>query len=64
MIVIDEYRVLSDCVEQGITIGQQRAYKHTQNPTKENVEIEIYNSIMAEINEYFKFNNNFNDENI
>ena len=55
---VKEYTVLSDCVERGITYGMNRAYKHSDTPTRAYIEEQIANAVLFEINEYF----NFDDE--
>jgi len=55
------YPILNECIERGIIIGYNRAYKHGCNdaPTAEEIQHHIHESIMVEINEYFDFENNY-----
>ena len=43
------------CIENGIKLGYNRAHKHTETPTREQIEIQIYDAIMHEIYEWFEF---------
>ena len=55
MICVKEYAVLSECIERGINTGYNRAYKHTDTPTWEYMNAEIYKAIMNEVSDYFVF---------
>ena len=37
----NEYLIMSDCIENGVSCGWHRAHKHTENPTEEQVKDEI-----------------------
>ena len=52
---VDKYRVLSDCVEEGIRYGYNRSFKHTDNPSEDDIVREIENAVMNQICEYFNF---------
>jgi hypothetical protein len=43
------------CIENGLTIGYRRAFKHTDNPTEEQITNQIRESIMNELYEWFDF---------
>ena len=49
------YPILTDCIERGVQLGMNRAYKHDDAPSREviaqNVETEILNQLYA----YFVF---------
>ena len=47
--------VLEMCIENGLTYGYRRAFKHNDNPTEEQITEQIKQSIMHEIYEWFYF---------
>ena len=49
------FPVLEQCIDQGITLGYNRAHKHVDNPSQEIIEHEIYQAVMNEIFEWFDF---------
>lgn len=51
----NEYLILSEAVESGVEFGWNRAHKHCDNPTPEQIKDAIHNSVMASISEYFLF---------
>lgn len=53
---VNEYKVLTEAIERGISYGWNRAYKHTDNPTADAIKTQIEDAIMQEICEYFDFN--------
>jgi hypothetical protein len=52
---VKEYTVLTDCVERGIVVGWNRAYKHSDTPTTSYIHEQIADAVMLEISEYFNF---------
>ena len=50
-----EYAVLTEAVESGVNRGIRRAYKHTDNPTQSQLELEVYQAVMSALNEWFDF---------
>ena len=52
---VNTYTVLSECIEIGIDGGMNRAYKHTDNPTEEQIKEELLRYIMLQICEKFEF---------
>jgi len=58
---VNDYVVMTDCVENGINIGYRRAFKHTDATEEEISKYEnliketIYTEIMNEICNYFNF---------
>ena len=54
---VKEYSVLVDCVERGVVMGWNRAYKHSDTPTAAYVHEQIADAVLLEISEYFTFNN-------
>jgi hypothetical protein len=47
--------VLEMCIENGLAYGYRRAFKHTDNPTEEQITHAIRESIMHELYEWFDF---------
>jgi len=58
---INTYKVLSEAVEHGITYGWRRAHKHSEDPSEQVIQGEIFSAIMLEISEYFSFEGNDNE---
>jgi hypothetical protein len=52
---VKEYTVLVDCVERGVTMGMNRAYKHSDTPSPDHINSQIVNAVLVEISEYFNF---------
>ena len=55
---VKEYTVLSDCVERGVQLGMNRAYKHTDFPTNDQLMSTMFDAVLSEICEYFDFDDN------
>lgn len=51
----DIYRILAMAVRDGAAIGYHRAHKHNENPDKERVIDAIEEATMAQICQWFKF---------
>ena len=49
--------VLEMCIENGLTYGYRRAFKHNDNPTEEEITDQIKQSIMHELYEWFDMDN-------
>lgn len=47
--------VLEMCIENGLKLGYQRAFKHNDNPSDEEVHEAILQAVMNEIYEWFDF---------
>ena len=47
--------VIELCIENGVTIGYRRAFKHTDNPTEEQIFGNIREAIVNELYEWFIF---------
>jgi len=47
--------LLERCIESGIELGYNRAFKHDDNPSKEQIQSCIYVAIMDEFDEWFDF---------
>jgi len=54
-----EYNLMSMAVENGISYGYSRAFKHTDTPTEEAIRNAIYEAVMNEICENFTFDDNY-----
>lgn len=52
---VNEYLVLSECVEAGITRGYTRAFKHEENPDPNLIKERVYDEVMMAICEHFTF---------
>lgn len=55
MKIINEYKIMSECVERGVEYGYMRAYKHNDDPSEEFIKNEIMEHVMNEICEMFGF---------
>lgn len=55
MKIKSEYNLLADCVERGVLLGYNRAYKHTDAPSESGMQQAIADAIMLEISEMFIF---------
>lgn len=49
------YKILDDAVSAGVGYGIQRAFKHTDSPTQEAIELEVARAVMGAISEVFTF---------
>ena len=49
------YDVLARAVEEGIAVGWQHSYKHTNTPAEQDVRERIYDDVMVAITEVFNF---------
>lgn len=54
--IINEYAVMSECIRNGVNAGYTRAFKYEDTPSAESIKMAIYDAIMIEISEFFKFN--------
>jgi len=55
-------KVIERCLEDGVIFGLNRSYKHTDHPTKQQIQIEVYQAVMHEIDEWFNFGDRYVDE--
>lgn len=53
MLIPNQIKLLQHCIEEGISYGMRRAYKHTDNPQPSQIELEVYQAIIHEIYEWF-----------
>jgi hypothetical protein len=58
---VKEYTVLVDCVERGVAMGMNRAYKHSDTPSHDHINSQIVNAVLVEISEYFNFKEEHNE---
>lgn len=49
------YRLIEECVENGVEAGINRAYKHADNPTRGQIYDTVIRDVMFQINEWFDF---------
>ena len=49
------YRLIEECVENGVQAGINHAYKHTDTPTQEQMYDSISRHVMFQINDWFDF---------
>lgn len=49
----NEYRLLDECVEQGIMWGWQHAHKHVDNPGEHAIKDHIHRDVMNELCDAF-----------
>ena len=47
------YPVLCEAVERGVAYGLNRAYKHTETPTREQIAEAVEHAVLHEICEWF-----------
>jgi hypothetical protein len=51
----NSYKLIQRCVEDGIKLGINRAHKHIEKPTAEQLTNAIEQAVMHEIYEWFDF---------
>ena len=51
----DTYKLMERCIDDGVAYGLRRAYKHTDDPTAQQVHEAILLAVMNEICQWFKF---------
>lgn len=49
------YKVLARAVEEGVLVGWNRAHKHTDNPTDDQIKFQLIESVLNEICEWMDF---------
>lgn len=49
------YRILSDAIESGITLGYRRAHKHTEAPHEEAIVEQIRQAVLDALDEVVDF---------
>lgn len=58
----NEYLILDEAVENGVSYGYERAHKHTDNPDAESIKDAIRLAVMNEICQYFFFDGESDDD--
>lgn len=53
---VKAFVILEMAIGAGVRRGWQRAHKHVENPNEESIMAHIEECVMAEIHEYFTFN--------
>jgi hypothetical protein len=51
----DTYKLIEQCVENGVAYGWLRAHKYNDEPTAEQIQEKITQAVMREICEWFEF---------
>jgi hypothetical protein len=51
----DSYKLLMQCIENGIELGWNRAFNHIDGPDEATIKIAIEDAIQTEICEWFTF---------
>jgi hypothetical protein len=49
------YKIIQEAVENGVALGYNRAYKHSETPSEGFIKQQIYDAVMSEICEWFMF---------
>lgn len=52
---VNEYKVISDCVERGVARGYAQAFKHDDAPSADAITATIESAVLNELCEYFMF---------
>lgn len=55
------FPLLEQCIENGLKCGYNRAHKHIDNPTDDQIFDQQHSAIMGEIWEWFDFEDHNND---
>ena len=50
-----EYNLLVRCIEDGVSLGYNRAYKHDDVPDEEYIKQQIIDAVLNEVCEWFNF---------
>ena len=48
-------QLLEQCITDGVVIGHNRAYKHTDKPSETQINESIVNEVFIQIHEWFDF---------
>lgn len=51
----NDYKLMVNCVENGVYLGHNRAHKHTDTPTAEQIRNCIEDAVIDEMCEWFVF---------
>ncbi|NBP02976.1 MAG: hypothetical protein EBU90_23265 [Proteobacteria bacterium] len=52
---LDAYKIIDEVIDRAIRYGYRRAHKHVNNPSEESLIMEIHNSVMNDLNDVLKF---------
>ncbi len=55
MVKLNAYKIIDDAIERAILCGIQRAHKHVEHPSEDDLAQEIHRYIMNELSEILKF---------
>ena len=55
IIKVNAYEVIAQAVENGISYGYNRAFKHTEIPEKDDIKEAIYQAVMNDLTEILVF---------
>ena len=50
-----EYRLFTECLENGLRRGYRRAHKYGDNPSEEQLLESLHTNVLGEVSEYFAF---------
>lgn len=54
--IVNEYKLVDQCVQDGVELGINRAYKYSDGmPNKQALISEIQSAVMQELCEWFRF---------
>ena len=59
---VNAWAAVTEAVGLGVSSGIRRAYKHTDNPTTEAIENEVYEAVLGELCEWFVFDGDDNGD--
>lgn len=54
----DTYRLIQQCVENGVAYGWHRAHKHGE-PSEDQLKQAILDAVMCEVSDWFKFGDGY-----
>lgn len=55
MMRVKERRLMVDCIERGVALGVNKAYKYTDAPSREEIADSVDREVWAAIDEFFVF---------
>ena len=50
-----EYPLMMECIERGVSLGLQRARKHTDTPSDDHIRETVQKAVMDEVCEWWQF---------
>lgn len=54
---VNYYAIISECLEVGCRRGVHRAFKHSDDPSLDQIQEAVYDAVMIELNDKFDFTN-------